>query len=432
MRKSFLTVLTAFSLSAVNLAYASDQDVSELPVSFENVFSQAMDDPNVMFYHGDKSYRSGDFSTSLRWMLRASEYAHQSAIKNSKFMIEHNKGTLDNREGVVDFLRYYAEPRGDQPADLFARMYLADYYRGDTCVWFSPDEKASCATKDHEPMAGFDLRQSYYYYEGASQQGDARSTYTSAMMNILGLGVPRNVPMGLEKLRKLSSEGSVSASHIMSEIYQRGYWVPQDRNAASKWLGKPVQVGIPSALITFAKNLEAGFAEGEELSRMTLAVNTYERLLSGVLANDSHRAEALYRLAMIKNTYEPLLSAQAVTEHMLKAVSIGEKTANEFSVKALIWMGTNAESASLKRAVKHYERAISMLEGLPLNIQQRHAVAWQKVAYAYASGQEVDFPRDERKFSEYMNRHHTILAKTFIPDIDLTEFSGYSAFRFPG
>lgn len=432
MKKSILFAVTsAYLLSFGALAQESVYADSHLPMPFENVFSTAMNDPNVMLYHADQSFRKGNYDEALKWMLKSAEYQHPAAISNTKYMIQNNHGTFENRNAVVDFLKYYAEPRGDQPADMFARIYLADYYRGDKCVWFAPEQKADCTLEVHAPTAGSDLRQSYYYYDGAAEQGDSRSTYTMAMMNLLGLGVPRNVPLALASLKALSDAGSIASSEIVAEVYQQGYWVPQDKKLASQYFMKPLEVGVPNSLLVMASNYESGFAGGEERQRMQLALDTYNRILSSSIATKIHKAEAALRKAILLSTYDALADNNEANNMLDLSVSYGVDIANEFSVKALIMIGDSQEKTSLTNAVSSYIRAISMLENLSLNKRQRHAVVYQKVAYAYASS-EGDLDRDERKFSLYMNKHHRLMAKTYVPDVDFTEFSGYSAFSFPG
>ncbi len=430
--KSFLSTaitISLLSLSAMSIA----NEENALPFSYKDVFNSAMESPNVMIYQGDKAYQSGDYASAMRWFLKAAEFEHPAAVENAKHLIRNNQGSFENREYVVEFLKYYAEPRGDTEADLFARLYLADFYRGDNCVWFDTSDQSSCKKASEEPSAESNLRQAYYYYQGASEQGDDRATYISAMMNVLGLGVPRNVPLGVSKLKILADKESVSASHVIGEIYQQGYWLPQDKEEANKWLKKPASAGVPSAIITMARNVEAGHSsvDKEEGARALEAREMYLEVLNSSIATHNEKAEAAYRLGVLTETYK-LKDGFIPSALMQQAVNHGKHSANEFSVKALIWQGDQEEKDDLKKAIKVYDRAISMLEGLPLNVQQRHAIVWQKVAYAYANGREGQVSRDERKFSAYMNRHHRILSTTFVPSVDLYKFADYSAFDYKG
>lgn len=432
MKKTLPFALSLIALSTFSMA----EDVANtevLPVQFETVFSQSMNDPNVIIYHADKAFRDGRYAESLRWMLEASKYDHPAAIENVKHMIKHNFGTVDNRESVVGFLKYHAEDKGDVKGDLFASMYLAEYYSGDTCVWFAQDKKSDCQLeKTSDPMANIDFRQSYYYYENAAERGDSKALYTTAMMDILGVGVPRNVPLGIKRLVLLSEKGSVAASNLVGQIYQQGYWVPQDRNAASNWFAKPVEMGIPTAVLDLAKNHEAGVVTKDEEASIKKALSLYDGLVKGVLASKSQRAEALYRSGLIYEN-NPLFKDEAKAAQMMStAINFGSTEPNEFSLKALLWSGQKLEEVSLSKAVTVYKRALVMLEKLPLDQQQRNSVVLQKIAFAYARGQEGDLIRDQRLYSEFMNKHHQILSKTYMkPAID-TSFAGYSVFNFPG
>lgn len=425
---SAISLLLASTLSVGALA-SSD----ELPAPYQDVFKSSMNDPAVLVYFGDKAYRQGDYDKAMQWMLSAAEYNHPSAIENVKHLIRHNRGTYENRDRVVAFLSYYAEPEGDRNPDVFAQVYLADYYRGDDCVWFAPGEKADCRSGAYSgaPASASDLKLSHYYYNGAAQQGDIRSQYTASMMTILGLGVPRNVPEGLSDLKKVAEKGNPHIAYIVGEIYQQGYWMPQDRAEASRWFERSADADLPVAKLKLAKNLESGALRSQdENSRIGRAVSLYESVSNSIISTPEEKSEARYRLGLLHANYKTLRNEAAAQQYMTSATETG--TFNEHSVMALMWHGDRLSESNLKEAVSYYEKAILQLKQLPLDIQQRHAVVWQKIAYAYARGGDSNLPRDERRFSDFMSVHHEVLSETFIPESNHTVFAGYSAFEFPG
>lgn len=433
----FASSLLALVVSTNLAAHTKHEDKKNtmLPAPYESVFDNAMNDPNVMVYFADKMFRSGDYEESLRWMLEAAQYEHPAAIENAKYMIQNNLGTYDNRESVVAFLQYYAQPRGDEAADLFAQRYLADYYRGDDCVWLSNEQKASCGVESNDgPKSATDLKRSYFYYEAAAEQGDARSTYTAGMMNILGLGVPRNVPLGVDMLMPLSENGNVAVTYILGSIYQLGYWIPQDRSAATEWFKKASETNHPGALLYWAKNAESGFTLSEnEDDRAVEAEVAYKKLLNGILANHVERSEASYRLGLLYASHPALEGkSKEAKAYMELAVKHMYSHENEFGIKALTWLGEQFESTDLSKAVSYYKQARKHLQKLPLDVQQRHVSVLEKIAHAYGRGQDGNLDRDERIFSQYMKERHVLMSKNYIPKQDSESFQGYSVFSFPG
>lgn len=440
MKKKMIFTISALACSIALLssgahatAIAKKDSHTKLPVSYESVFNKSMNDPNVMVYYADKAYQEQNYAEAMRWMLEASSYGHEDAVENVKFLIQNNFGTLENREGVVSFLTYFANPKGDEPADSFAQLYLADYYGGDGCVWYAPEDKADCSQKKETgPMAGNDMKQSYFYYESAADQGNARASYTTGMMNLLGVGVPRNVPFALTWLRPLAEDGNIAVSYLLGSIYQLGYWVPQDKKEASKWFEAAAETKHPASLLYIAKNNESGVMSGSVSERVDSAIKAYEDVLSGVLATDVERSEAAYRLGLIYSGYSYIKDEELAKKAMYKSIEYSGETKNAFGVKAAVWLGDNIQNDNLEHAVRHYLLALEHLKELSIDEQQRHASVWEKVAHAYGRGQKDNLERDERKFSQYMNERHRVMAKSYIPDVDLNSFQGYSIFKFPG
>ena len=432
MKKVFSVAFSALALSIAANASASTPH-QELPAPFESVFNESMNDPNVMVYHADMAFRNGQYDEALRWMLEASKYNLPSAVENTKYLIQHNLGTAANREQVVSFLTYFAEDQGADIADPFAQMYLADYYRGDKCVWFAPEAKADCAQEGSGPMAGYDMKKSYFYYESAAKiEGQERAQYTAGMMNLLSVGVPRNVPYALDFLRPLAEKGNVAVAYLVGSVYQLGYWMPQDRAEASKWFSIGAKTKHPGSLLYMAQNYESGVLKGSVEERVTKAAEAYEDILKGVLANDAQRSEAAYRLGLIYAGYDFIRDNKKAVKAMEKAVSFADDERNEYAVKAILWLGDQFEKTDLTRAVKHYDLAITHLESLSLDIQQRYAVAWEKAAHAYGRGQSGNLERDERMFGKYMNQRHRLMSKSYVPQREPLEFQGYKVFNFPG
>lgn len=439
MKKSRIGAIVALSMSVVSLSSLAHEkhdvmDSQSLPVPFESVFQDAMNDPNVLLYYADQAFRKGQDDEALRWVLEAAKFNHPAAIKNAKELIQKNVGTFDNREEVIAFLSYHAKPKGEEPADLFAQLYLADYFRGEECVWFK-GTSSDCAIGENagSPVAGNDLQRSYFYYEGAAKQGHEFSRYNAGMMHLLGQGVPRNVPLGLDWLKPLADGGNEHVAYIIGAAYQEGYWVGKDEVKATDWFEKSSAQGHPAAMIALAKNLERGVVtdKGEEV-RMGKAVELYEGVLTSIVATHAEKSEASYRLGMIRANYVPFMDESLAHKQMSLAISHGEQEPNESMIRAIMWKGKKSEATSLRESIKWYAQAIKYLETLPLDVHQKFASVYQHVAHAYARGMDGDLDRDERRFTQYMSRMHNLMAETYVPQVDPQAYKGYKLFKFPG
>lgn len=428
-------VFFALSLlsTCVHAATKTPAEKTSLPVPYESAFQQSMSDPNVMIYHADLSYRKGAYDEALRWMLEAARTGHAGAIQNAKFMIKNHQGAFANRETVISFLLEIAKDAHGESPDAFAQMYLADYYRGDRCVWFSADDADKCGSQSSEsPAVSEDLIKSYFYYEMAANRGDARARYTVGMMNLLGVGVPRNVPLAIEWLRPLAENGNSKIAFLIGLVYQHGYWMSMDRVHANSWFEKATLGGTPGAALFLAKNAESGQREGDAESRKLYAEKMYKELLSNLRASDTDRAEATYRLGLLAAAKSLYGDDDGVRKLMYQSAGYAEKSPNEHSAQALVWLGSKTEMTDMSRAVGLYKKAWALIEKLPLSVQQRNTSILERLSMAYSKGQSGNLARDERTSSEYMSLRRQILAKGEIAPVKDREFEGFTAFHYPG
>lgn len=93
MKKSRIGAFVALSLSVVSLSSLAHEkndtiEKQTLPVPFESVFQDAMNDPNVLLYYADQSFRKGKNDDALRWVLEAAKFNHPAAIANAKDLIQ--------------------------------------------------------------------------------------------------------------------------------------------------------------------------------------------------------------------------------------------------------------------------------------------------------------------------------------------------------
>lgn len=419
-----LNVFTAaFLFSFATLSQAKD-----LPLPYEESFEAAVNNPHVLLYFADKFFRSGDYNQSLKYMLNAAEFRLPAAIENSKFMIANNLGTQSNQKEVIAFLEFISQDSHEQKGDSFARLYLADFYRGDRCVWNSDKVTGQCQTVELKgPGAATDLKRSYFFYDGAANFND-RALYHAAMMDILGLGAPRNVPFGVSRLEKLAEKGNASVAFLLGEIHQHGYWVPQNRKEATKWYKLSAEKFHPAATIAYAQSVLSGETGLDAQARAELAISLLTKVHEGVSANDSERTEAHYRLAVVYYAHPHLKANKLAFQHMEFAAKLGNATPSEHSVMANHWLAKQYEANDLRRAIRFNDSGISQLEKMSHASQQKLAAIYQSQAQLYSRGNQ----RSEAKFSQYMNKYHQVMSKPALTKGEQDSLFGFSAFVFPG
>lgn len=418
-----LNVLTA----AFMLSFAAQAYAEELPFSYEKSFESATNNPHVLLYFADKFYQNGDHDQSLKYMLSAAEYRLPAAIENSKFMIANNLGTQSNQKEVIAFLEFISQDTHDQKGDSFARLYLADFYRGDSCVWSSNKDTGKCKEEREGPGAATDLKRSYFFYDGAASLND-RALYHAAMMDILGLGAPRNVPFGVSRLEVLAEKGNASVAFLLGEIHQHGYWIPQNRKEAAKWYARSAEKFHPAGSIAYAQSVLSGETGLDTQARAAQAISLFTQVHEGVSANDAERAEAHYRLALVYHSHQHLKANKLAFQHMEFAAKLGNISPSEHSVMANHWLAKQYESHDLKRAIRFNDNGIAQLEQLQPASQQKLASIYQNQAQLYSRGNQ----RSEAKFSQYMNRYHQIMSKPALTQGEQNSLFGLNAFIFPG
>lgn len=420
----FSAVALAFSASSMAHNHTEEND-GTLPVAYQDVFNAASENPDVMIYFGDKAYQESRYTDALKSFLEAARYDHPAGVKNAMYMIENAQGVDDNRTMVIDFLSYYADPDSGQAGSVFAQMYLGDYYRGDVCVWQQVD---TCDAPKQEALAHQAWEKAYFYYEKAAHNGNDRGRYSTGMMSLLGLGVPRNVPLALDWLKPLAENGNGEVAYILGHVFQHGFWTTQDRERANKWFTLSAQTGNPEAALFLAKNAEAGLIGGETTSeRAEFAREHYMKAVGAVSATPEQQSEANYRLGLLFDAQPSLKDNGEARMYMRRAA----KMSTPHGVKALMWLGDQYQSEQ-NAAIAFYKSATETLETLPLIDQQRLAAAWQRLANSYARlGDDVE--RDERLYAKYMNKYNVLMSKTIMPKVEPTAFAKYyDAFVFPG
>lgn len=437
MKKLHLCVAATLALALSNNAVSDS--VVPLPHSYESVLQKSMDSPVSMVYSADMAYRSGDYEKALHWNLMAAKQLFKPGIENAKFMIQNNLGVTDNRMEAVDFLTYYGTPIGESLGDMFAQLYLADYYSGHNCVWEEFDlstrnQEERCLGLDDkmEPMSEGQPIKAHYWYTKAAEQGNLRARYTIAMMDILGLGVGRNIPKGLIDLQLVADSGHAISSFIVGQVYNTGYWVPQDSKRAFNSLEIAAKAMLPDAQLVLANNYVTmrGVDVAEQKEGVLMAIHWLEKADSNLLSTPEQQAQANYRLAEIYSEQRDFLDATKATYHFEKSLSFFDEAPNKWSLKSVMDMAQYAvEADDLASALKMYLIVESKISELEPSVQKEFDGAFRQAATIYARG-AIGVDSDQFKYSEYMKKYHSLRASEVINSAQQDELFGFNAYAY--
>ena len=433
----------AFAL-LMNNAYADDQEhyvdiPAPLPHTFGSVMQSSMESPLAIFYAAEVAYKDKDYSTALRWYLDGAKKLHVPSVENAKYMIQANEGVADNRSDVIEFLTYYGTPTGLESGDLFAQLYLADYFSGHSCVWvdYSESDRSlseHCLGLDTKkaPVSEKDYTKAYYWYSSAAEQGSTRAKYSLSMMDILGLAGARNIKKGMSLLEEVAQDGYASANYILGEMHNQGFWIAQDAAEANKYFSLAAESNLPKAQLALADNYvkRRGIDVDSSVASADAAYMLYERVLKNLLASPTQEAQAHLAIANIARFQRGKLSPDDSFKHFQDAIAIAAHEPNVSSVEAASSLGDMAvEADDMDTALKYYTMAEEMLPSLGHAERKQYASILQRIANIHARGTQT-LPKNERLYANYMQNFHSMRAsETMAPTQPLSLF-GEHAFEF--
>lgn len=96
-----------------------------------------------------------------------------------------------------------------------------------------------------------DYHAAYGYYEQAADLGSKAAHFRLGLMHEQGLGVPRTMSEAAYHYRLAALDGSREALRHLIRLYLTGQGVSKDLDRAEFWLGRMVDMGDDSAMVTF-------------------------------------------------------------------------------------------------------------------------------------------------------------------------------------
>ena len=117
-------------------------------------------------------------------------------------------------------------------------------------AYIAPGKPKSAAFSNHS-MA-------YQLLAPLAAQGDAESLWRLGMMQMNGLGLVENQPLGFENFIQAAEQGHVFAHHMIGVAYMTGEGVEKDINKAIEWFEKAADFDLPGAMYALGMLYEGG------------------------------------------------------------------------------------------------------------------------------------------------------------------------------
>lgn len=110
-------------------------------------------------------------------------------------------------------------------------------------------------------IAAFDTKNflmAYQLLAPLASQGDAESLWRLGMMQMNGLGMVENQPLGFKNFSKAAAKDHALSHHMIAVAYLTGEGVDKDISKAILWFEKTAEYGLQGAMITLGMLYEDG------------------------------------------------------------------------------------------------------------------------------------------------------------------------------
>lgn len=381
------SLITTVLLTYFSAPTFADERV-KLPTSSSQVFNSASNDPNVIFYNAEKEYNRGDDGRALALFLKAAQYGHEASIVNAKTMIASRLGIAKNKQSVVDFLLSLA---ADGDNDAVTYLFLADVYRGDACIWFPLKHSEPCNASD---LPSTDASMTYHFYSEAAKRGSVRANHALAMSEATGTGVGKNPALALSRFEDAAEKGSSSAAYIAGMMLSGYHGIAPNPERARNYFEMAAKAGHSLSMLELANNLHRKGAQEHDNVSLQKSVEWYKKVIESQFSSPENRVRAQYELAMLLQGQPQIAGPNALMDDILRS-----KIPSEYHVKALIMLSQNLPQSAAEQSLEYLLDAASMLEKMPVSVQQRNAVVWHRIASIMAQGTS----KRDANSSEYGN-----------------------------
>ncbi len=119
-------------------------------------------------------------------------------------------------------------------------------------------------------VAAFDSKNfsmAYQLLAPLAARGNAESLWRIGMMQMNGLGMIENRPLGFENFIKAAKQGHNFAHHMIAVAYMTGEGVEKDINKAIEWFEKAAEFGMPGSMYALGMLYEDGKQVVQDLEK---------------------------------------------------------------------------------------------------------------------------------------------------------------------
>ncbi len=134
-----------------------------------------------------------------------------------------------------------------------------------------PNETDAFSADLSSGLAAFDSKNfsmAYQLLAPLAQQGNAEALWRLGMMQMNGLGMVVNQPLGLENFMQAAKQGHAFAHHMIGVAYMTGEGVEKDIKQAIKWFEKAANnFDLPGAMLALGMLYEDGKEVAKDIDK---------------------------------------------------------------------------------------------------------------------------------------------------------------------
>jgi hypothetical protein len=184
---------------------------------------------------------------------------------------------------------------GPKPSqiDQLKRDVTARADRGDVKTQLALGKLYQFGTLGADGRAKPDYASAAYWYQQASDRGEAQAAYELALIYRDGLGMPVNQPAALNLFRKAAEAGYVPAMATLSFAYAESK-TPVSQERATYWATKAAQAGDPRGWFILGFEYNRGWLGGEPAFAYRAAMDAYKKAADGGVCLAMRNIGALY------------------------------------------------------------------------------------------------------------------------------------------
>ncbi len=281
----------------VEVRYSAAPNPRAMDEARKQIDERTRDQPTNISGLGDAAFSIGDPNNitlfvfrggTMRLMIGPSEIGLEKTKELALRALGGTGSTTAKEKATTTYAgpRSLAKPALPNPGsaenqiDQLKRDLTAKADRGDAKAELALGKLYQFGTLGADGIPKPDYAGAAYWYQQASDRGEAQAAYELALIYRDGLGMPATSTAALDQLRKAAEAGYVPAMALLSFAYAEAKTaVSQER--ATYWATKAAQAGDPQGWFILGYEYNRGWLGGDRVFAYRAAMDAYTQAANG-------------------------------------------------------------------------------------------------------------------------------------------------------